>query len=115
MKFCRECNNLLYPRENRAMRKLEYACKMCPYVDTSDHPSCVFVNELIKDQSTRLEVLLSDLNKDPTLMRSRTITCPNPRGCDSNEAVFFQAEQNAKSTKLKLVFVCCACGWKWLG
>jgi DNA-directed RNA polymerase II subunit RPB9 len=89
MKFCRECNNLLYPRENRDLKKLEYACRMCPYVDHSNHNSCVFVNEIIKDSSQSLEVILSDLNKDNTLQRSRTINCPNPRACSSHEAVFF--------------------------
>ena len=91
MKFCRECNNLLYPRENKIGKNLEFACRMCPYVDNAhDHASCVYVNELIKDSSTRLEVILSDMNKDKTLQRSRTVTCPNKNvNCDSNEAVFF--------------------------
>lgn len=90
MKFCRECNNLLYPRENKEYKSLEYACRMCPYVDrSSEHSSCVFSNELIKDSSTRLEVILSDMNKDAALQRSRTAKCRNPNPCDCSEAVFF--------------------------
>ena len=90
MKFCRECNNLLYPRENKNVQTLEYVCRMCPYVDSNPHESCVFVNELIKDSSTRLEQILADNNKDKTLQRSKAINCPNTSiNCDGREAVFF--------------------------
>ena len=33
MKFCLECNCLLYPRENRESRELEYYCRLCNFVD----------------------------------------------------------------------------------
>ena len=53
MRFCRECNNMLYPRENRERKRLEYVCKLkdCNYVERNVENSCVFVNELIKDSS----------------------------------------------------------------
>jgi DNA-directed RNA polymerase II subunit RPB9 len=35
LKFCPETNDLLYPRENKQLRKLEYYCKNCPYVETA--------------------------------------------------------------------------------
>ena len=116
MKFCHECNNLLYPKENKVAKRLEYACRMCPYVDTGDHESRVFENELIKDSSTKLEVILSDNARDKTLQRSYTVSkCPNPNiDCSSHEAVFFLAEQTVKSKALSLVFVCNKCGFKWL-
>lgn len=119
MRFCQVCNNLLYPRENRESKKLEYYCKSnpCTFVEKHISGSCVFRNELIKDQSTRLEVVLSDNNKDPTLNRTKAgqgITCAN---CGHDEAVFFLADQTTKSIALQLIFVCCnsACGYKWMG
>jgi len=53
MRFCRECNNMLYPRENRERKRLEYVCQLkdCNYVERNVENSCVFVNELIKDSS----------------------------------------------------------------
>jgi len=113
MRFCEHCNNLLYPRENRSLKRLEYFCRQdnCDYVKTDVRDSCVFVNELIKDSSTRLEVINEDVNKDPTLQRARAVVCEK---CAHNEAVFFLAEQNAKSKKLSLVYVCCSCGHKWM-
>jgi hypothetical protein len=39
---------------------------------------------------TRLEVILSDVNKDPTLQRSRDVVCAN---CNMSEAVLFQVSE----------------------
>lgn len=35
MKFCSECNNMLYPRENKVLRQLEFFCRRCNYKETS--------------------------------------------------------------------------------
>jgi DNA-directed RNA polymerase II subunit RPB9 len=32
LKFCPVSNDLLYPRENKDLRRLEYYCKNCEYV-----------------------------------------------------------------------------------
>lgn len=32
LKFCPVSNDLLYPRENKELRRLEYYCKNCDYV-----------------------------------------------------------------------------------
>ncbi|XP_022546769.1 DNA-directed RNA polymerase II subunit RPB9-like isoform X2 [Brassica napus] len=31
MKFCRECNNILYPKEDKEQKILRYACRNCDY------------------------------------------------------------------------------------
>ena len=116
MRFCSTCNNLLYPRENKATRKLEYVCKShpCTFVEKEIEGSCVFRNEIVKDMSTRLETILSDVNKDPTLDRTKEFTCAN---CGHKECVMFLAEQTPKATSLQLIYVCCksSCGYKWMG
>jgi DNA-directed RNA polymerase II subunit RPB9 len=63
MRFCKECNNLLFPRENVEHKKLEYACSQCAYVERNVTNSCVWINELVKDTTSGLEVVNSDLNK----------------------------------------------------
>ncbi|KAH7573488.1 hypothetical protein JRO89_XS03G0157800 [Xanthoceras sorbifolium] len=35
MKFCRECNNILYPKEDKDQKILLYACRNC------DHQACL--------------------------------------------------------------------------
>ncbi len=53
MRFCQICNNMLYPRENKKMKRLEYTCKQneCGYVEKVISDSCVYINELVKDSS----------------------------------------------------------------
>ena len=63
IQFCRECNNMLYPRENHAEKTLEFVCKLCPYVERNVVSSCVRVNEVVKNSSQSLEVFPSDMNK----------------------------------------------------
>jgi DNA-directed RNA polymerase II subunit RPB9 len=113
MRFCRECNHLLVPRENKELKKLEFVCTTlnCGYVDTTFEGSCVYVQSNSQDTSTRLETVLSDLNKDPTLQRSDRVECIQ---CGHNEAVFFQADQTKKATRLMLVYICTECGIKWM-
>jgi len=74
MKFCEVCNNLLHPRENRELKKLEYICKspVCNYVDsTAVDEGLVYRNDVVKDTATNLRAILSDVNRDPTLSRSK--------------------------------------------
>lgn len=115
MKFCQVCNNLLYPRENKVTKKLEFVCKSspCTFVDENEEGfSMVFRNDLVVDTATNLRAILSDVNKDATLQRSQTVPCPK---CGHKESVIFLAEQNAKSTKLQLIHVCTNfdCNHKW--
>ncbi|TVU23579.1 hypothetical protein EJB05_25953, partial [Eragrostis curvula] len=35
MKFCRECNNILYPKEDRANKILLFACRNCDHQATA--------------------------------------------------------------------------------
>lgn len=102
---------MLYPRENRETKSLEFACNLCSLRDTNVSGSCVYEYNVLRDTSTRLENVLSDLNKDPTLQRSKEVECPN---CSHYEAVFFQAEVTAKSTRLTVVYICVECGFKWM-
>mmetsp|Transcript_13479 Transcript_13479/g.19809 ORF Transcript_13479/g.19809 Transcript_13479/m.19809 type:complete len:119 (+) Transcript_13479:88-444(+) len=111
MRFCRECNNMLYPREDRMQKKLMFACRNCEYKEYVENP-CIYVNRIIKATATKLDIIPPDITEDPTLQRSTDAHCEK---CGFNEAVFFQAEQSAKSESLALIFVCCQCSHKWVG
>ena len=93
MKFCEVCNNLLHPRENRELKKLEYVCKssVCNYIDSSAvEEGLVYRNDVVKDTATNLRAILSDNNKDPTLTRS-TGTYHVPKPCVHCTHTFFTA------------------------
>jgi len=36
MKFCPECNNILYPREDKENRLLMFSCRQCDYSEEAD-------------------------------------------------------------------------------
>ena len=47
MQFCRSCNNLLYPREDKVAKKLMFACGRCRYEQEAENP-VVFRHEVVK-------------------------------------------------------------------
>lgn len=107
LKFCPESNDLLYPRENKELRRLEYFCKNCNFTQpapVSDY--CVYVSEL-KHDSKEQTVVLQDVRADPTLPRTKDVRCPN---CNHNEAVFFSASSEQGMT---LYFNCVNCAHRW--
>ena len=107
LKFCPETNDLLYPRENREARRLEYYCKNCDYVEPAPLAEyCVHVSEL-KHDAKEQTVVLQDVRADPTLPRTKDVRCPT---CGHNEAVFFSA---ASEQGMVLYFNCCGCGHRW--
>lgn len=112
MKFCPNCNFILYPKEDKDDRKLIYYCRSqrCDHEEDAPDPY-VFRNQVIKTRTVNLDHVLSAVANDPTLQRS-TVDCPK---CHHHEAVLIQSTQNVKSNKLTLIFVCCNpnCGNKW--
>ncbi|KAI9659514.1 MAG: hypothetical protein M1821_001773 [Bathelium mastoideum] len=45
-RFCRECSNMLYPREDPNSNNLIFACGMCDHSETADGNNCVWRHEL---------------------------------------------------------------------
>ncbi|XP_070377237.1 DNA-directed RNA polymerase II subunit RPB9 isoform X1 [Dermacentor albipictus] len=87
IKFCQECNNMLYPKEDKENRVLLYACRNCDYQQEADN-NCIYVNK-ITHEVDELTQIVSDVVHDPTLPRTEDHTCPK---CGHREAVFFQAQ-----------------------
>ncbi|XP_024536926.1 DNA-directed RNA polymerases II, IV and V subunit 9B isoform X1 [Selaginella moellendorffii] len=85
MKFCRECNNILYPKEDRDQKILLYACRNCDHQEVADN-NCVYRNEVHHSAGERTQVL-QDVASDPTLPRTKSVRCVR---CKHGEAVFFQ-------------------------
>eukprot|EP00953_Heterococcus_sp_UTEX-ZZ885_P011363 6577-Heterococcus_DN1.PRE.5 len=69
MRFCKECNNLLHPREAKAEQKLYFACNRCAYKELAD-ASCVYQNYLVKATELKLDIVHEDVVNDPTLQRA---------------------------------------------
>ena len=115
LRFCRECNMMLYPKEDFTTKKLIYKCisqHNDGYEEESTSPYVYRNNIVASDTSVNLDVIPTDIITDPTLRRQAT-TCP---ACGHDEAVVLQANAGPKSKKLSLIFCCTAtdCRHKWL-
>ncbi|KAI7869128.1 polymerase II polypeptide I, 14.5kDa [Spinellus fusiger] len=110
-KYCLECNNLLYPREDKSNRRLMFSCRNCQYEEDADN-LCVYSHKIIHTPSEQT-MMLTDLATDPTLPRAN-VTCPL---CHHPEAVFFQSSSRRAEAKMSLFYVCGsgACGHRWVG
>ncbi|XP_074577878.1 DNA-directed RNA polymerases II, IV and V subunit 9A-like [Curcuma longa] len=109
MKFCRECNNILYPREDRERKILLFACRNCDYQEVAER-NCVYRNVVHHSAGERTQIL-HDVASDPTLPRTKTMRCTQ---CNHPEVVFFQAAARGEEG-MTLFFVCCNanCGHRW--
>ncbi|KAJ1914985.1 DNA-directed RNA polymerase II core subunit rpb9 [Tieghemiomyces parasiticus] len=109
-RYCSECNNLLYPREQRSTRTLFFACRNCDHSEVAKS-NCVYVHE-IKHAPSEQTMVITDLSADPTLPRTTDLQCPK---CGYNEAVFFQTQSRSADSRMTLYYVCCnkECSHRW--
>ncbi|OQU94741.1 hypothetical protein CLAIMM_01052 isoform 2 [Cladophialophora immunda] len=91
-RFCQECSNLLYPKEDRATSTLLYICKACHA--TSQHDSACTYRQQLGANVQETAGTTADVSHDPTLPRAPK-KCPK---CRETEAVYFQSQQRAADT-----------------
>jgi DNA-directed RNA polymerase subunit M/transcription elongation factor TFIIS len=125
MRFCKECDNMLQPKEEKVdddVTRLVYQCRICGHRDLAkandeaDH--CVYRSseqQSLADGSGASESsgaafffqVDKECVKDPTLSRQKNVTC---RKCKHNEAVTFT---NPTKDRMNLIFVCTKCTFYW--
>ncbi|EEP75954.1 predicted protein [Uncinocarpus reesii 1704] len=64
-RFCRECSNLLYPKEDRTTNTLMFSCRTC-HVGEPATSHCVFQNKL-NSQVGDTAGVTQDVASDPTV------------------------------------------------
>ncbi|KAJ1395295.1 Zinc finger, TFIIS-type [Sesbania bispinosa] len=109
MKFCRRCNNILYPMEDKEHKILLYACHNCDHQEIADN-NIVYRSEIHHSNKRRTQAE-ENVAADPTLPRTKSVRCSQ---CNHGEAVFFQATASGEQG-MTLIFVCCNpnCGNRW--
>lgn len=110
MRFCPHDSSMLYPKEQKSTRTLQYACRLCPYAESSRNNPMIYRNTIKKEVKNVLGQVSGSIADDPTLPRSHNAACEN---CGHNEAVFFQSDTGQSDT-LALIFVCCSCEHRWV-
>lgn len=63
--FCPECSNMLYPKEDKAARKLMYQCRTCQHTQEATS-NCVYRN-ILKSQAGDTAGVTQDVALDPTV------------------------------------------------
>ncbi|MCJ1357209.1 MAG: hypothetical protein MMC33_007205 [Icmadophila ericetorum] len=64
-RFCRECSNMLYPKEDRLNNTLLFACRTCQFSEPAIS-SCVFRNQMYNTVGETAGVT-QDVGSDPTV------------------------------------------------
>ena len=66
-RFCRDCSNMLYPKEDKLSNTLMFACRTCQFSEPAVS-SCVFRNHLYNTVGETAGVT-QDVGADPTVSR----------------------------------------------
>ncbi|KAI9733715.1 MAG: DNA-directed RNA polymerase II core subunit rpb9 [Claussenomyces sp. TS43310] len=64
-RFCSECSNMLYPKEDPDTHRLQFACRTCQYSEEAAS-SCVFRN-VLNNAVGETAGVTQDVGSDPTL------------------------------------------------
>ncbi|KAF7556818.1 hypothetical protein G7Z17_g1181 [Cylindrodendrum hubeiense] len=72
-RFCSECSNMLYPKEDADAHKLQYTCRTCQYTEDA-HSHCVFRNNLDTNAGETAGVT-QDVGSDPTVSELSPLLC----------------------------------------
>lgn len=107
LRFCPDCNDLLYATEDKERKRLVYECRNCHNrEDVPQSEWCVYRNEVHHTHQERT-IILQDVRHDPTLPRTKDVQCPQ---CGHAEAVFFSSSTEEGMT---LFFQCTGCAHRW--
>ena len=120
MKFCTQCNNMLFSKVNQEDNSLQYSCKNCGYEPPKTDivaDCCIYSKEYDFNEISYQYVINDYTCIDPTLPRVNDIKCVNTE-CETNqegynpddrEVVYIKYDKN----KLYFVYICCKCNKVW--
>ncbi|KAF7522996.1 hypothetical protein G7054_g11935 [Neopestalotiopsis clavispora] len=69
-RFCSECSNMLYPKEDPDSHKLQFTCRTCQYTEEASS-TCVFRN-LMNNAVGETAGVTQDVGSDPTVSDEST-------------------------------------------
>lgn len=64
-RFCSECSNMLYPKEDETEKKLLFTCRTCSYSEEAQS-SCIFRN-VLNNAAGETAGVTQDVGSDPTV------------------------------------------------
>ncbi|KAF2277056.1 uncharacterized protein EI97DRAFT_307821 [Westerdykella ornata] len=71
-RFCSECSNLLFPREDKANNRLLFACRSCRFSEVASS-SCVMRHDVASSVGDTAGIT-QDVGQDPTVGLTRSLS-----------------------------------------
>ncbi|KAG5973784.1 hypothetical protein E4U55_000280 [Claviceps digitariae] len=72
-RFCSECSNMLYPKEDEDAHKLQFTCRTCQYTEEAQS-TCVFRN-VLNNSAGETAGVTQDVGSDPTVSQVPVFIC----------------------------------------
>ncbi|KHN99697.1 DNA-directed RNA polymerase, M/15kDa subunit [Metarhizium album ARSEF 1941] len=72
-RFCSECSNMLYPKEDEDAHKLQFTCRTCQYTEEAQS-TCVFRN-VLNNSAGETAGVTQDVGSDPTVSCLPPVIC----------------------------------------
>ncbi|PFH58768.1 hypothetical protein XA68_13230 [Ophiocordyceps unilateralis] len=72
-RFCSECSNMLYPKEDKDAHSLQFTCRTCQYTEEASS-SCVFRN-VLNNSAGETAGVTQDVGSDPTVSDVLPVFC----------------------------------------
>ncbi|KAI5174072.1 DNA-directed RNA polymerase II subunit RPB9 [Nematocida sp. LUAm2] len=104
--FCRECNNILYPKEDKQEKALYLACKNCEHFEEAVSPVVYTIHHRAKSTGETQGITTRELASDPALRRVSTRECTR---CKGRVHVYFQTKNFQNNAPLSSNYICCNC------
>ncbi len=124
MKFCKDCENMLYIRLlSEDSNRLIYYCRNCgnTYDDIDKDNVCVLNSNVNMQDKGYLQDINEYTKLDPTLPRTQNIKCPN-QSCPSNHTGDDSSKLTNKNEviylryddiNLNYIYICTQCDTTW--
>ncbi|CZT06969.1 related to DNA-directed RNA polymerase II chain RPB9 [Rhynchosporium graminicola] len=80
-RFCSECSNMLYPKEDPDTHRLQFACRTCQYSEEATS-SCVFRN-ILNNAVGETAGVTQDVGSDPTVGLPFCLLCGSVVTCEA--------------------------------
>lgn len=104
--FCRECNNMLYPKEDKQEKVLYLACRNCEHFEEAVSPVVYSMQYNRHTTNKIVGVSSKDLVCDPTLKRVKGKSCTR---CKDTTYAYFQPKNLQDDAPLISNYICCTC------
>ncbi|KAG6148771.1 hypothetical protein E4U35_005186 [Claviceps purpurea] len=72
-RFCSECSNMLYPKEDEDAHALQFTCRTCQYTEEAQS-TCVFRN-VLNNSAGETAGVTQDVGSDPTVSQVPVFIC----------------------------------------